>query len=290
VKHLHFFIGKGGVGKTTLAALYALYLARQNKPVHLISLDPAHNIYDVFKSHSVPGIQIEEIDLNKWLKNYIKRVEESINRSYRYFTAFNLEKNIKVLRHAPAVEEYALLLSFQDIMRKSADGAYLLFDMPPTALALRFFNLPSLSLVWIDNLIKLRSEIVKKREMITKIKLGKQKYESDKILAELSRQKKAYDDVMKLFRNTECTIIQIVANPDHLSLSETKQIIQTLEEQKLPIRRIIMNKVPDNSVSSALKAEFANYEVCFLPLSEYELNGKKNLDKYLNENYTYLGY
>jgi arsenite-transporting ATPase len=47
---LTFFVGKGGVGKTTVSAAYAVWLARQtsSKRVLLLSTDPAHSLADVF--------------------------------------------------------------------------------------------------------------------------------------------------------------------------------------------------------------------------------------------------
>src|SRR5882724_3076195 len=52
VAELSFFIGKGGVGKTTLASAFALYSAdkRTKRPVLLISTDPAHSLADIFQA------------------------------------------------------------------------------------------------------------------------------------------------------------------------------------------------------------------------------------------------
>ena len=44
-----FFMGKGGVGKSTAAALNSLFLAQKGFQVLLVSLDPAHNLSDIFE-------------------------------------------------------------------------------------------------------------------------------------------------------------------------------------------------------------------------------------------------
>jgi arsenite/tail-anchored protein-transporting ATPase len=44
-----FFLGKGGVGKSTSAALTALFLSQRGSRVLLVSLDPAHNQSDIFE-------------------------------------------------------------------------------------------------------------------------------------------------------------------------------------------------------------------------------------------------
>src|SRR5438270_12143657 len=53
VVELSFFIGKGGVGKTTLASAFALHSAaqkRKTRPTLLISTDPAHSVADIFQT------------------------------------------------------------------------------------------------------------------------------------------------------------------------------------------------------------------------------------------------
>jgi anion-transporting ArsA/GET3 family ATPase len=70
-----FFVGKGGVGKSTNSSLFALKLARGGKRVLLNSIDPAHNLHDIFKislgpkpKQIVPGLEAMETDLDQWLR------------------------------------------------------------------------------------------------------------------------------------------------------------------------------------------------------------------------------
>ena len=103
-----------------------------------------------------------EVDQERWIKTYLKDVQQQINRTYAYLTAFNLEKHFNVIKHSPGLEAYALLLAYKHIRRTYADVDFLIFDMPPTALTLKFFSLPSLSLIWLDHLLALRRDIIKK--------------------------------------------------------------------------------------------------------------------------------
>ena len=59
-----FFVGKGGVGKSTNSSLFALKLARSGRQVLLNSIDPAHNLHDIFQlsldakpKRIVPGLE-----------------------------------------------------------------------------------------------------------------------------------------------------------------------------------------------------------------------------------------
>ena len=171
-----FFMGKGGVGKSTAASLNSLFLAQKGYHVLIVSLDPAHNQSDIFERNLsdkpleiVPNLLGAEIDQDYWIRQYLKDVQDQISRTYSYLTAFNLDKYFRVVKYSPGLEEYALILVFKDILQKFSDLDFLVFDMPPTALALKFFALPTLSLIWIEQLLVLRQEIIKKRDLITKV-------------------------------------------------------------------------------------------------------------------------
>jgi arsenite-transporting ATPase len=288
LKQLLFFIGKGGVGKTTLSALSAVYLARTNKSVELISLDPAHNLFDIFNNEDPPGFKIKEIDVKYWLKQYLKGIENNITRSYRYLTSFNLDKNFQILRHSPGIEEYALLNAFHDLVNHAKPDSIILTDLPPTALALKFFNLPVLSLIWIDKLIGIRKEILQKKEMITRVKLGPVEQQTDKILLELERQQQMYKDVLAIFRDTHLTSIEVVLNPDPLSIAESEQIIHFLQELRITIQRITINKTIIARDEENLKEKLKKYKFASLPVSPYPLIGKKNLELFVDNNYNYF--
>ena len=117
-----FFVGKGGVGKSTSAALNAVFLAQKGFRVLIVSLDPAHNLSDIFQMNFsdkelkiASDISAIEVDQDQWIKAYLKDVRNQIKKTYSYLTAFNLENYFKVIKHSPGLEEYALILAFKHI-------------------------------------------------------------------------------------------------------------------------------------------------------------------------------
>ena len=97
-----FFLGKGGTGKTTISALTAIALCERGKKVALFSMDPAHNLSDVFDIPANKPVKspydtlvIEEISISYWIETYLKSIEDKILKSYKYLTAINLEKHLK---------------------------------------------------------------------------------------------------------------------------------------------------------------------------------------------------
>ena len=286
-----FFMGKGGVGKSTSAALTSVFLAQKGFQVLIVSLDPAHNQSDIFeKNLSDKPFQIEpnllgiEIDQEFWIKQYLKDVHNQINKTYSYLTAFNLDKYFGVIKHSPGLEEYALILAFEQIRKDFSQLDYLILDMPPTALALKFFNLPSLSMIWIEHLLALREEIIQKRELITKIKILKKEFERDKVLKKIEEQRKQYQTLKDTFEDPVRMIVRLVLNPDKLSLAESKRILEGLGTINISLSQVIANKVQDDSSLDHIEREFKGIPLLKTPFSETPLIGQDILWRFLKEN------
>jgi len=286
-----FFMGKGGVGKSTSSALYSIYLAEKGFKVLMVSLDPAHNQCDIFKKcfsdkpvEVMHAFSVIEVDQEKWIKLYLKEIHRQINRTYSYLTAFNLENYFNVIKHSPGLEEYALILAFNHIQNKFSDYDYLIFDMAPTALSLKFFNLPVLSLIWIEQLLTLRQEIIKKREIITKIKLIKKEFERDKVLNKINEMKNEFQTLKNIFENSDKTKVQLVLNPDQLSFAESMRIFEGLKDINIHVNQMVYNKMQMDSAGEELNKAFAEIPMIIFPCSETPLIGYDVLKQYLKNN------
>ncbi len=286
-----FFLGKGGVGKSTSAAIMALFLAQRGSRVLLVSLDPAHNQSDIFERtladkpmELAPRLSAIEIDQESWIRTYLRGVHRQINKTYSYLTAFNLEKYFGVIKHSPGLEEYALILAFEKIRRDFIHWDYLIFDMPPTALALKFFSLPSLSLIWIEHLLALRREIIAKRELITKITVFAKDFERDKVLNKIEEQRQQYQSLKETFANTAKTQTHLVLNPDKLSHAESLRIYTALKELNINLFRTIYNKRPVSKSCAEIDSVFAEIPMLNFPYSETPLIGMSSLKQFLAAN------
>ena len=282
-----FFLGKGGVGKSTSSALTALAGAQKGASVLLVSLDPAHNQSDIFeirlsdKPKKIKrNLYVSELNLEKWIRKYLRGVEEQVKRSYKYLTALNLEHYLNIIKYSPGIEEYALLNAYEHILKKHKDKEYIIFDMPPTALTLKFFELPQISLVWLKNLLNLRKEILKKRDIISTVKVGKTKIQSDKILSRLEEQISRYEHIKAVFSDTRKTRIHLVLNPDKLSRNESVLIEKRLRDNALTINRLFLNKFNQENCTD-IQNSFPEIPLIKLPLSEHPLLGSDRLTAYL---------
>jgi arsenite-transporting ATPase len=119
-------MGKGGVGKTSIAAAIAVELARRGNPVHLSTTDPAAHIAWVV-ANPVPLLTISRIDPSAETKAYQDEVMQSAGR--------NLDEQGRALLgedlRSPCTEEVAVFRSFANVVAEGQAG-FVVLDTAPT--------------------------------------------------------------------------------------------------------------------------------------------------------------
>ncbi len=278
---VYFFIGKGGVGKTTCAAAYSLILARQGLKTLIVSLDPAHNLGDVFglelsekPKEILDNLYGIEVDFNKMVQEHLKDLTDRIKDIYKYLKVLNLDKYIDVLRHSPGIEEYATLEKISEIIEfnfKERRYDTIIFDTPPTGLTIRIMALPSISLIWIRKLMELRMAILDRRRFLEEIygeklkaKIGNKELvmastiEEDPVYKELRNLYKRVKFVNEIFTNPKITTTVMVVNPELLPVLEARRAYDFLKKIDIHVKAIIINKVLELEViPKELNVKFA---------------------------------
>jgi len=287
---IHFFIGKGGVGKSTTSALTALKSAHDGHETLLVSMDPAHNQRDIFQEpfsekpkQVIPLLSIKEVNTDYWIKTYLKETESQLKKMYSYQSAFNIQGYYNVLKYSPGLEEYAMLLAFENTLHTSGHMDVIVFDMPPTALTLRFFSLPFITLIWLEELLRLRNDIYDKKEIVSKIKLGHKNFEQDKVKNRLGIMIHRHKNLREHFF-AETTNINLVLNNDPLSLAEATRIQKKLNGIGVKIAAIVLNKVKENKMNGDIASAFNGYPIKRFCNSNRDLYGMDALKAYILEN------
>ena len=125
-KGLVMFMGKGGVGKTTLAAAVALELARRGLPVHLTTSDPAAHLTETLNG-SMETLTVSRIDPRAETERYQQQVMSTKGMTLDAAGTALLEEDLR----SPCTEEIAVFQAFSRIISE-ADQKYVIMDTAPT--------------------------------------------------------------------------------------------------------------------------------------------------------------
>jgi arsenite/tail-anchored protein-transporting ATPase len=123
---LVMLMGKGGVGKTTLAAAIAVELAGRGVPVHLSTTDPAAHLNSALDGE-VGGLRVSRIDPEAETRAYRDRVMDSAGRKLDAEGRALLEEDLR----SPCTEEVAVFHAFSRIVSEARRGVVVL-DTAPT--------------------------------------------------------------------------------------------------------------------------------------------------------------
>lgn len=129
-----FTMGKGGVGKTTIASSVALKLSKLGKKVHLATTDPADHIKFMLDSSS--GISMSHIDEKEELKKYQDEILENARKTMSEDDVAYIEEDLR----SPCTQEIAVFRAFAELVEK-ADDEIVVIDTAPTGHTLLLLDL-----------------------------------------------------------------------------------------------------------------------------------------------------
>ena len=285
-----FFGGKGGVGKTTCSASYALYEANRGLKTLLVSTDPAHSTSDIFEikindsiTNILPNLDAIEINGEKESKKYMDSVRGSLKQIVSPIIVKEINKQIDAASISPGTEEAALFDKMIEIIIERMDEYdKIVFDTAPTGHTVRLLSLPELLGAWLDTLIQKRSKSVNLMSMALKgQKASNKELENDEVIKVLKRR---YDKVLQakkiMIDNHQLSFIFVI-NAEKLPIDETVKAINILEKYNITVGGIIVNKLlPDNMQDefwiskkeqetkylNIIKETFKNKEIYTIPL------------------------
>jgi arsenite-transporting ATPase len=250
------FGGKGGVGKTTMAAATALELARESR-VLLFTTDPAPSLADSFgqaigsEPTPVAGagqLFAMQIDAGKALKELKARYGQEILSILQQGTYLADEETEDILRlDIPGLDEVMSLKKIIDCM-ESAEYERYIVDTAPTGHTLRLLLLPALLDDWIKFLASLRW----KYHVMTRRFAGQEREEqADQFLLEM---KKTVRRVRALLQDPEKTEFVVVTLAEKLAIAETEHLLASLQRMQIPCHHLIVNNLFPREASAFVVA------------------------------------
>jgi arsenite/tail-anchored protein-transporting ATPase len=245
-----FFGGKGGVGKTVMAGVSAVQLARSGKRVLLASTNPVHSLsgllgQDVFGKHTpVDGVEnlwALEIDT----RDAIERSKREIREKIQWFLKFaeistKADEFVEAATTNPAFEESAMFENMVDLMFDDKYDTYV-FDTAPTANARRLLGMSKVYGMWVEKMVKSREEAQSLRETLSFTK----KKEEDPLMLYLVEFRKRIEHARELLTDPEKTAFFFVTLPEALPIAVIRRFIDWFTDFGIPVGGVVVNMVID---------------------------------------------
>lgn len=275
-----YFGGKGGVGKTVVAAAVALWIAKQGKKTLLASTNPVHSLSNLFKQDVfgkavlMPGTEnlyVQEIDT----KDTIEKSKVEIRDKIGWFLKFadiptKADDFIESATMNPAFEESAMFENMINIIFEDAYESYV-FDTAPTANARRLLGMSKVYTLWVDKMMKSREEASAMRLSLS-FRKKKVEEEEDPLLDYLTTFRDRIEHMRTILTDQEKSAFFFVTLLESLPIAVIRRFIGWFEDFGIPIGGVIVNQAIDKSEIDEDSAEFI-------------LNRVKMQDRYREEVY-----
>jgi arsenite-transporting ATPase len=258
------YTGKGGVGKTSIAAATACKLAASGRKVLVMSTDQAHSLGDSLDyklgpepaevSENLFAMEVDAItECEKaWgsLKDYIKRMMTSKN---------GVSLEAEELLVFPGFEELTALFKIKDIYDT---GSYdvLIVDCAPTGETLSLLKFPEMFGELIEQIVPMKRKALKVAgpavEKLMKIPMPK-----DDIFDEIELLCSKMNDLRELMWNKDIVSIRIVTTPEKIVIKESKRNFSYLHLFDYNVDAIIVNRIyPSEALSGYFSKWIRNQE------------------------------
>ena len=203
------FGGKGGLGKTTLSAATAHWLARRGKRVCVFSTDPQASLSDIFERKIFGQGEVElasnlyavEIDADRRIAEYQEEIRNKIKDMYKMETIpEEVEDYINSSAAEPAMAESATFDAMVELMT-AGKFDYYVFDMMPHGHAIRFLGMADILDQWVEKIVTVRKKAGEYGEAATVMGNKGSLVQEDLVLKELEYIRGRLDFVSTMVRD-----------------------------------------------------------------------------------------
>jgi arsenite-transporting ATPase len=244
------FGGKGGLGKTTLSATCAFWLASHGKRVLLFSVDPQASLSDIFQRDifgkgPVPimeNLWAEEVDADRRIREYQDEIRKKILDMYGFDRVpEEIDNYISAASAEPAMEESAIFDAVVDIIVQG-DYDYYIYDLVPLGHALYYLSMAKVYDEWINKITKLRQEMGHYDQVAATMR-RQETVEEDKILEELKYIKNRINASSQILTDKRRTAFFFVLVPEEMIILDTRKAAELFSRFDVPISGYVVNRV-----------------------------------------------
>ena len=297
------FSGKGGVGKTSLAAATGLQLARLGNRTLVMSVDPAHSLADSFdlETSLFQGKTGDPFQIDDRLAIHEVNIQQEIKRHWREISAYVIsvlrttgisDVEAEELAILPGMEELSAMMYVNQFRRENRYDVIIL-DCAPTAESMRFVSMPTTLEWYMKHIFPFQRGILKAVRPLAN-RVSPMELPTDSYFANIQDLFGKLEGIPELLEDPHTTSVRLVTNPERMVLRETQRAFVYFSLHGLTVDGVIVNRVLPAEVTDAYFQEWRNSQAKILdeietyfspiqvkrvPLFTHEVLGRERLEE-----------
>ena len=304
------FSGKGGVGKTSIAAATGLQLSRLGYSTLVMSVDPAHSLADAFDldtglfqektNDPYPidaNLSIQEVNIQKEIKRHWREISTYVVSVLRTTGISDVEA--EELAILPGMEELSAMM-YVNQFRREERYQVIILDCAPTAESMRFVSMPTTLEWYMKHVFPFQRGLLKAVRPVAN-RISPVELPTDSYFANIQHLFGRLDGIADLLENPKITSVRLVTNPEKMVLRETQRAFVYFSLHGLTVDAIIVNRVLPEAVTDTwfdqwrasqakvldeIEEYFAPVGMKRVPLFTHEVLGRERLTELANVLYT----
>jgi len=290
------YTGKGGVGKTSVAACTARCTARDGLRTLVLSTDPAHSLSESLETELGP----DPVEVGERLWGQEVKAQDEMERHWSgvqdWLGELLVERGVdrisaEELSVPPGMDELFSLLRLQ-AHHKSGDWDVIIVDCAPTGETLRLLSFPDIARWWIEKVFPKERQILAAARPIARSLLDIP-LPTENVFADIRRLSDNLIAMNEILRDRERCTIRLVMNPDKMVIGEAMRTFTYLNLYGYLTDAVIVNRVFPPQVGGyferwrtlqeehleLVQSAFAPVPVLRAPYFEQEVTGAEMLDR-----------
>jgi arsenite-transporting ATPase len=240
------FTGKGGVGKTTIAAATAVRAAAAGARTLVMSTDPAHSLADSFEipigsrpTLIGPDLWAQQIDAQERLEVNWREIQDYMVQLMNWAGTETIQA--EELTVIPGLDEIFALI---DVKTHVESGQFdvLVVDCAPTAETLRLLSLPEIMNWYIERIWPVERKVVKAVRPIVS-RMTTIPIAGDQVFAAVERLHANLDAVKDILTDEDTSTVRLVVNPEKMVVNEARRTYTYLGLFGYRVDAVIANRV-----------------------------------------------
>ena len=267
------YTGKGGVGKTTVAAATGVTLAQRGLRTLVMSVDAAHSLADAFdldialtdrsRGNPVevaPNLSIQEIDVTEEIGRHWADISGYIST---LLAVTGIEEVLaEELAIFPGMDEVSALLYINRYARTNAYDV-LVLDCAPTGESLRFVSLPPTLDWYMKKLFRLEKTLLKVARPFA-AKIADVPLPPDRYFENVQSLAEKLDGVDALLKDPKTTTVRLVTNPEKIVIRETQRAFMYFGLYGFTVDAVIVNRLLPTGVQDPFFTKWRKTQAEFL--------------------------